>query len=93
MKITIKTCLFVAALLCTSNAANSKPKLYFSFITSLTGDFVASGGITAVDIALDQINSSPDILPNHFLEYTEILDSNVSIYIYPCIIQLADHLL
>ena len=64
------TCLFVAALLYAADAADSKPKLYFSFITSLTGDFVASGGITAVDIALDQINSSPDILPDHILEHT-----------------------
>ena len=78
MKITIRACIFVATLLCTAIAAKNKSKLYFSFITSLTGDFVASGGIAAVDIALDQINSSPNILPNHILGYTAILDSNVS---------------
>ena len=61
-----------------TNAAKNLSQLNFSFITSLTGDFVASGGIAAVDLALEQINSTPEILPNHTLRYTEILDSNVS---------------
>ena len=87
--------LLVAALFHASNAARNTSQLSFSFITSLTGDFVASGGITAVDIALEQINRSPEILPYHTLGYTEILDSNVngtlfkifaclSAYIYVC---------
>ena len=41
-------------------------------------DFIVSGGIAVVDIALEQINNTTEILPNHTLRYTEILDSNVS---------------
>ena len=67
-----------ALLLHTNNAVRNTSQLKFSFITSLTGDFVASGGITAVDIALEQINGSPEILPNYTLGYTDILDSNVN---------------
>ena len=78
MEIKMGIQLFVAAMLLANSAAKNTSQLSFSFITSLTGDFVASGGITAVDIALEEINSSPEILPNHTLGYTEILDSNVS---------------
>ena len=56
-----------------------KTPLYFSYITSLTGDFVASGGIPIIDKALEEINSRTDILENYTLNYTTILDSQVSI--------------
>ena len=54
-----------------------KVSLNFSYITTRTGSFVSSGGIPAVDLALEQINSRTDILPNYTLNYTTILDSEV----------------
>ena len=58
--------------------ADKKILLHFSYITAKTGVFVSSGGIPAVDLALELINNMPDILPNHTLNYTTILDSKVS---------------
>ena len=55
-----------------------KTQLHFSYITSMTGNFVSSGGIPVVDLALEQINNRTDILPNYTLNYTTILDSQVS---------------
>ena len=52
--------------------------LHFSYITTKTGGFVSSGGIPAVDLALEQINQRTDILPGYSLNYTSVLDSNVS---------------
>ena len=57
---------------------DSRIPLYFSYITTKTGDYVGAGAIPAVDLALEQINNSSSILPNYTLEYTNILDSNVS---------------
>ena len=74
----MKLVLIFVALIWTASAAKNSSLLNFSYITSLTGDFIASGGIAAVDIALEQINNTTEILPNHTLRYTEILDSNVS---------------
>ena len=54
-----------------------KMTLKFSYITTLTGDFVSSGGIPIVDKALQEINNRSDILENYTLSYTEILDSKV----------------
>ena len=55
-----------------------KIPLYFSFITSQTGNFISSGAIPIIDKALEQINNRSDILENYTLQYTTILDSNVS---------------
>ena len=60
-----------------SYAADKIP-LYFSFITSRTGGFISSGAIPIIDKALEQINNHSDILQNYNLQYTTILDSNVS---------------
>ena len=57
---------------------DSRIPLYFSYITTKTGDYVGAGAIPAVDLALEQINSNSSILPNYILKYTDILDSNVS---------------
>ena len=57
--------------------SGEKIPLHFSYITAMTGGFVASGGIPAVDLALEQINNRTDILPNYTLNYTTILDSKV----------------
>ena len=61
---------------CQSN--DSRIPLYFSYITTKTGDYVGAGAIPAVDLALEQINNDSSILPNYTLQYTDILDSNVS---------------
>ena len=58
--------------------AEDKIPLYFSFITTKTGGFIASGAIPVIDKALEQINNRSDILQNYTLQYTKILDSNVS---------------
>ena len=57
---------------------NNKIRLNFSYITTITGAFRASGGIPIVDLALEEINNHPDVLENYTLSYTTILDSNVS---------------
>jgi len=73
-------CLIALALglfgLCICGSAEKIP-LHFSFITTKTGSFVASGAIPMVDLALEQINSRTDILQNYTLNYTTILDSAV----------------
>lgn len=56
-----------------------KISLHFSYITTKTGSFVASGAIPMVDLALEQINNSTSILPNYTLSYTTILDSEVNV--------------
>ena len=61
---------------------DEKIPLHFSYITTLTGDFVASGGIPIIDKALMQINSREDILQNYTLNYTTILDSKVHSKMY-----------
>ena len=60
-----------------SGYAADKIPLYFSFITTKTGSFVASGSIPIIDKALEQINSRSDILENYTLQYTEVQDSQV----------------
>ena len=55
-----------------------KIPLYFSYITTKSGAFVAAGVIPVVDLALEQINNRSDILPNYTLNYTTIVDSKVS---------------
>ena len=70
--------LFTVVLLWLSGCGNGeKTPLHFSYITTKTGSFVASGAIPVVDLALEQINSRTDILPNYTLSYTTILDSQV----------------
>ena len=40
-----------------------------------------SGAITAADIALEDINNDPDVLPGYILTYDEVRDSEVSLAI------------
>ena len=54
-----------------------KTPLHFGYITTITGSFVAGGGIPAVDLALKLINERTDILQNYTLNYTDVLDSRV----------------
>ena len=55
-----------------------KIPLHFAYITTKTGDTIASGGIPIVDLALQMINERDDILQNYTLNYKDILDSGVS---------------
>ncbi len=50
--------------------------LFIQFMMSFEGAFVASGVIPGIQVALDQINASPDLLPGYSLHYT-LLDSQV----------------
>ena len=61
-------------------AAEERASLLFSYISNLRtdGQFIASGGIPAVDIALEQINLNSTLLSNYTLGYTTVLDSDVS---------------
>ena len=63
----------------TNSSNEDKIPLHFAYITTKTGDFLASGGIPIVDWSLEMINERDDILQNYTLNYTEILDSKVSI--------------
>lgn len=62
-----------------ATATTQRTQLNFSYITTKTGEqFLASGGIPAVDLALGEINSNSSILANYTLGYTTVLDSKVS---------------
>ena len=50
--------------------------LYFALMMSFGGDFRSSGAIPGVQVALDQINSDPTLLPGYQLHYT-LTDSQV----------------
>ena len=56
---------------------SKQPVLWFSYTTA-RGAFDSSGGIPAVDLALEQINNSSEILPNYTLCYDSVKDSRVS---------------
>ena len=58
--------------------------LYFALMMSFGGDFRSSGTIPGVQVALDQINSDPTLLPGYQLHYT-LTDSQVcASYIVCC---------
>lgn len=69
--------LMCTLLLFQNTGASDKDKLYFSFITALTGDSTSNGGIPIIDYAIEEINNNSNILPNYSLHYTKILDSKV----------------
>ena len=48
-------------------AANNTTELYIAFITSFGGQYVSSGTVPAVEIALEEINNRADVLPNYKL--------------------------
>lgn len=50
--------------------------LYFGLMQSFGGDFSSHGTIPGVQVALDQINDDPSILPGYTLHYT-LSDSQV----------------
>ena len=50
--------------------------LYFALMMSFGGDYRSSGTIPGVQVALDQINKDPTLLPGYQLHYT-LTDSQV----------------
>ena len=72
--------LFLFSLVCIGESVHN---LTFMFITSFGQfGFNASGVVPAADIALEDINSHPDVLQGYNLMYDEVRDSQV------CLIQL-----
>ena len=61
----------------TSNDTATTVPIYFALIMSFGGAFNSSGTVPGVQIALDLINSHPNLLPGYSLHYTAT-DSQVS---------------
>ena len=60
-------------------ASGSTCPLYVALLMSFGGAFTSSGFVPAIQLALDQINSDPAMLPGYTLHYT-LKDSQVCIY-------------
>ena len=58
------------------NITDKKP-LFLAFLISFGGAYKSNGGLPGVQIALDEINRDPSMLPGYSLHYT-LKDSNVS---------------
>ena len=71
-------CSLLHLLVGTHISNEDKIPLHFAYITTKTGDFIASRGIPIVDLALKMINERNDILQNYTLNYMDVLDSGVS---------------
>ena len=65
----------------TEEASVGLKSLYFALMMSFGGDFRSSGAIPGVQVALDQINSDPTLLPGYQLHYT-LTDSQVCARLY-----------
>ena len=59
-------------------AANNTTELYIAFITSFGGQYVSSGTVPAVEMALEEINNRSDVLPNYKLSLF-VGDSQVAV--------------
>ena len=68
--------LLFALSLCTGSATDQP--LYFSLIVSSVPTINTSGIVSAVDQALKLINSDITVLPGYCLQYTHVLDTQVS---------------
>ena len=55
----------------------SSEQLYFMLMTSRSSLFNTSGIVGGVDMALEAINSNPNLLPRYQLNYTTLFDSEV----------------
>lgn len=63
---------------CTPDAASNRTcPLYVALLMSFGGAYTSSGVVPAIQVALDQINSDPSMLPGYTLHYT-LKDSQVS---------------
>ena len=61
--------------------------LYFALMMSFGGDYRSSGTIPGVQVALDQINSDPTLLPGYQLHYT-LTDSQVCVRLHRLLLNL-----
>ena len=52
------------------NESDGRTPLYFALVLSFGGEYTSIGALPGVQIALDYINSNPNILPGHTLHYT-----------------------
>ena len=60
------------------NSSTGRCPLFFAFIQSFGGVYDGRGTIPGVQLALDQINANPNMLPGYTLHYT-LMNSNVSV--------------
>ena len=74
--------ILLLALSLNTGSATDQPGLYFSLVVSSTPTMNMSGIVSAVDHALELINSDTTILPGYSLQYTQVLDTQVSIKMY-----------
>jgi len=63
------------------NENDGSTPLYFALVLSSGGQYTSIGALPGVQIALDYINSQPDILPGYSLHYT-LTDSQVRGVLY-----------
>ena len=62
--------------------SKSVQNLTFMFVTSFgQSGFDASGVVPAADIALEDINSHPDVLQDYYLMYDKVRDSQVYVQV------------
>ena len=52
------------------NETDSRTPLTFALLQSFGGPFNSSGAVASVQVALDVINSNPDLLPGYTLHYS-----------------------
>lgn len=57
--------------------------LYFSLIQSFSGQYVSANSITGLELALDQVNEDPRLLPGYSLHYV-FTDAPVSSVCMQC---------
>ena len=63
------------------NESESCRHLYFSLIQSFSGQYVSAYSITGLELALDQINAHPNLLPGYCLHYV-FTDAPVSAFLF-----------
>ena len=75
------------------NESDARTPLYFALMLSFGGDYTSIGALPGVQIALDYINSQPDILPGYSLHYT-LTDSQVrGVHAFACAVFYYIHLI
>ena len=74
--------ILLLALSLNTGSATDQPGLYFSLVVSSTPTMNMSGIVSAVDHTLELINSDTTILSGYNLQYTQVLDTQVSIKMY-----------
>ena len=72
------TTLLAIAILCSRCLSENKTVINFSYITTITGGIRAIGGKPVIDLALEEVNNRTDVLQNYTLNYTTVLNSEVS---------------